>query len=116
MPRRKLVKRREVTPDAKFGSPLVTKFVNCLMIQGKKSTAERVFYNCMDLIEKRTGQPGIQVFKQAINNVKPVPTVRTDVYGKPYETIRIEIRPIVGAVLSMVKEIPAVNAPVMTLR
>jgi len=51
-----------------------------------------------------------------INNVKPVPTVRTDVYGKPYETIRIEIRPIVGAVLTLVKEIPAVNAPVMTLR
>jgi flagellin FlaB len=49
-------------------------------------------------------------------NVKPVPTVHTDVYGKPYETVRIEIRPIVGAILTMEKEIPAVNAPVMTLR
>ena len=50
------------------------------------------------------------------NDVKPVPTQHTDVYGKPYETIRIEIRPIVGAILTMEKEIPAVNAPVMTLR
>ncbi|MCW4013843.1 MAG: hypothetical protein NWF07_12785 [Candidatus Bathyarchaeota archaeon] len=49
-------------------------------------------------------------------DVKPVPAVHTDIYGKPYETIRIEIRPIVGAILTMEKEIPAVNAPVMTLR
>ena len=56
-------------------------------------------------------------FKQIDStNVKPVPAVHTDVYGKPYETIRIEIRPIVGAILTMEKEIPAVNAPVMTLR
>ena len=50
------------------------------------------------------------------SNVKPVPAAHIDVYGKPYETIRIEIRPIVGAILTMEKEIPAVNAPVMTLR
>ncbi|MCB2173211.1 hypothetical protein KQH65_10770 [archaeon] len=56
-------------------------------------------------------------FKQIDStDVKPVPAVHTDVYGKPYETIRIEIRPIVGAILTMEKEIPAVNAPVMTLR
>ena len=92
MPRRKLVKRREVTPDAKFDSPLVTKFVNCLMIQGKKSTAERVFYNCMDLIEKRTGQPGIQVFKQAINNVKPVLEVRPRRVGGATYQVPMEVR------------------------
>lgn len=56
-------------------------------------------------------------FKQIDStDVKPVPVAHTDVYGKPYETIRIEIRPIVGAILTMEKEIPAVNAPVMTLR
>ena len=51
-----------------------------------------------------------------VNDVKPVPAVRTDIYGKPYESVRLEIRPIIGAVLTIEKEIPAVNAPVMTLR
>jgi len=92
MPRRKLVKHRDVIPDTKFGSPLVTKFVNCLMMQGKKSTAERVFYNCMDISEKRTGQPGIQVFKQAVNSVKPVLEVRPRRVGGATYQVPIEVR------------------------
>jgi small subunit ribosomal protein S7 len=92
MPRRKLVKRREVKPDPKFGSPLVTKFINCLMVKGKKSTAERVFYGCMDIIEKRTGQAGIQVFKQAINNVKPVLEVRPRRVGGATYQVPMEVR------------------------
>jgi small subunit ribosomal protein S7 len=92
MPRRKLVKRREVAPDPKFDSPLVTKFINCLMVKGKKSTAERVFYGCMDIIEKRTGQAGIQVFKQAINNVKPVLEVRPRRVGGATYQVPMEVR------------------------
>jgi small subunit ribosomal protein S7 len=92
MPRRKLVKRREVPPDAKFASPLVTKFVNCLMTSGKRSTAERVLYVCMDIIEKRTGQPGIQVFKQAVNNVKPVLEVRPRRVGGATYQVPMEVR------------------------
>jgi small subunit ribosomal protein S7 len=92
MPRRKLVKRREVTPDPRFSSPLVTKFVNCLMVKGKKSTAERVFNNCMDIIEKRTGQSGIQVFKQAVNNVKPVLEVRPRRVGGATYQVPMEVR------------------------
>ena len=92
MPRRKLVKRREVPPDPRFNSPLVTKFINCLMVKGKKSTAERVFSGCMDIIEKRRGQSGIQVFKQAVNNVKPVLEVRPRRVGGATYQVPMEVR------------------------
>jgi small subunit ribosomal protein S7 len=92
MPRRKLVKRREVMPDSKYSNPLVTKFVNCLMSKGKKSTAEMVFYRSMDIIEKRTGQSGIQVFKQAVNNVKPVLEVRPRRVGGATYQVPMEVR------------------------
>jgi small subunit ribosomal protein S7 len=92
MPRRKLVKRKEIAPDSKFNSPLVTKFVNSLMVCGKKSVAEGVFYGSMDIIEKRTGQPGIQVFKQAINNVKPVLEVRPRRVGGATYQVPMEVR------------------------
>jgi small subunit ribosomal protein S7 len=92
MPRRKLVKHKEVTPDAKYDSPVVAKFINCLMTRGKKSVAERVFYNSLDIIEKRTGQPGFQVFKQAINNVKPVLEVRPRRVGGATYQVPMEVR------------------------
>jgi small subunit ribosomal protein S7 len=92
MPRRKLVKKKEVPADSKYNSQLVTKFVNSLMKSGKRSTAERVFYNSLDLIEKRTGQAGIQVFKQAINNVKPVLEVRPRRVGGATYQVPMEVR------------------------
>jgi small subunit ribosomal protein S7 len=92
MPRRKLVKRKEVPPDSKYGSQLVTKFVSSLMRCGKRSTAESILYDSMDLIEKRTGQPGIQVFKQAINNVKPVLEVRPRRVGGATYQVPMEVR------------------------
>jgi small subunit ribosomal protein S7 len=92
MPRRKIIKKREPMADSKFNSPLVTRFVSCLMRSGKKSVAERVFYNSMDIIEKRTGQPGIQVFKQAVNNVKPVLEVRPRRVGGATYQVPMEVR------------------------
>jgi small subunit ribosomal protein S7 len=92
MPRRKLIKKREAPPDSRFSSPLVTRFVNCLMKRGKKSTAERVFHDSMEIIEKRTGQPGIQVFKLAINNVKPVLEVRPRRVGGATYQVPMEVR------------------------
>jgi small subunit ribosomal protein S7 len=92
MPRRKLVKRREVQPDPGFNSSLVTKFINSLMYQGKKSVAERVFYKSLEIIEKRTGQPGIQVFKQAVSNVKPVLEVRPRRVGGATYQVPMEVR------------------------
>ncbi len=71
MSRRKRALKRPVPPDPRYDSQTVSKFISRLMRDGKKSTAERVFYDSMDLIEQRTSQPGVQVFKQALNNVKP---------------------------------------------
>jgi small subunit ribosomal protein S7 len=70
----------------------VTKFINRLMHDGKKSTAERLFYDAMDLIEQRTGQPGVQVFKQALNNVKPVVEVKSRRVGGATYQVPVEVR------------------------
>ncbi|MGD9141391.1 MAG: 30S ribosomal protein S7 [bacterium] len=92
MPRRKLIKKKEVMADPKYNSPLVTKFINSLMSKGKKSTAERIFYSSLDMIEKRTGQAGIQVFKQALTNVKPVLEVRPRRVGGATYQVPMEVR------------------------
>lgn len=93
MPRRKVVKRRDVEPDPKYGNRLVTKFINCLMKRGKKSIAEKIFYTSMEIIEKRTGQKGIQIFNQAINNAKPVLEVRPRRVGGATYQVPMEVRP-----------------------
>jgi small subunit ribosomal protein S7 len=93
MPRRKLVKKREVVADSKFGSHLVTKFVNCMMERGKKNTAEGIIYKSIEIIEKRTGQSGIQIFKQGVNNAKPVLEVRPRRVGGATYQVPMEVRP-----------------------
>src|SRR5207249_4910058 len=75
--RRKKAVRRPVPADPRYDSQTVSKFLNNLMERGKKSLAERVFYKAMDLIEQRTGQPGVNVFKQALSNVKPALEVKS---------------------------------------
>ena len=77
MSRRKKAVKRPVPPDPRYDSQTVSKFVNNLMERGKKSLAERVFYSAMDMIEQRTGQPGVNVFKQALSNVKPALEVKS---------------------------------------
>ena len=67
--------------------------MNSLMGRGKKSVAERIFYNAMDIIEQRTGQPGVNVFKQALNNVKPAVEVKSRRVGGATYQIPIEVRP-----------------------
>jgi small subunit ribosomal protein S7 len=93
MSRRKRAVKRPVPADPRYDSQTVTKFVNRLMWEGKKSTAERVFYDSMDLIEQRTGQPGVQVFKQALNNVKPAVEVKSRRVGGATYQVPIEVRP-----------------------
>ena len=93
MSRRKRAVRRPVPADPRYDSQTVTKFVTRLMRDGKKSTAERVFYDSMDLIEQRTGQPGVQVFKQALNNVKPAVEVKSRRVGGATYQVPVEVRP-----------------------
>lgn len=92
MSRRKRAVRRPVPADPRYDSQTVTKFINRLMHDGKKSTAERLFYDAMDLIEQRTGQPGVQVFKQALSNVKPVVEVKSRRVGGATYQVPVEVR------------------------
>jgi small subunit ribosomal protein S7 len=93
MSRRKRAEKRPVPADPRYDSQTVSKFVNRLMESGKKSTAERIFYDSMDMIEQRTGQPGVQVFKQALANVKPVLEVKSRRVGGATYQVPVEVRP-----------------------
>lgn len=93
MSRRTRAVKRPVPPDPRYDSQTVTKFVNKLMGDGKKSTAEGIFYQAMDQIEQRTGQPGVQVFKQAVSNVKPALEVKSRRVGGATYQVPVEVRP-----------------------
>jgi small subunit ribosomal protein S7 len=92
MPRRKEVAKREILPDPRYGSTLVSKFINSVMKDGKKSTAERIVYGALDIIEKKTSQDPLAVFKQAINNVKPVLEVKSRRVGGATYQVPVEVR------------------------
>lgn len=93
MSRRKSAVKRPVLPDARYDSQTVSKFINVMMLQGKKSTAESIFYEAMDLVENRTGQPGVNVFKQALANLKPVVEVKSRRVGGATYQVPVEVRP-----------------------
>ncbi len=93
MSRRPRTVRREVPADPRYDSQTVSKFVCSLMRKGKKSVAERIFYEAMDLIEQRTGQPGVNVFKQALSNAKPVVEVKSRRVGGATYQVPVEVRP-----------------------
>jgi len=85
--------RRTVPPDPRYDSQTVSKFICNLMRRGKKSVAEGIFYSAMDLIEQRTGQPGVNVFKQALSNAKPVVEVKSRRVGGATYQVPVEVRP-----------------------
>ena len=85
--------KREVLPDPKFGSRLVTKFVNIMMIRGKKSTAERIMYVALASVEDRSKQEALKMFKQAIENVKPAVEVKSRRVGGSTYQVPVEVRP-----------------------
>jgi len=85
--------KRPVLADARYDSQTVSKFINTLMLQGKKSTAEHIFYGAMDLVESRTSQPGVNVFKQALQNLKPVVEVKSRRVGGATYQVPVEVRP-----------------------
>jgi small subunit ribosomal protein S7 len=85
--------RRTVPADPRYDSQTVSKFICNLMRKGKKSVAEGIFYSAMDLIEQRTGQPGVNVFKQALSNAKPVVEVKSRRVGGATYQVPVEVRP-----------------------
>lgn len=93
MPRRRRPLKREVLPDPKFGSKLITKFVNCMMLGGKKGVSEKIFYNAMDAMKDKTGKDPVEVFNQALENVKPLLEVKSRRVGGATYQVPVEIRP-----------------------
>lgn len=101
MPRRRVIAKREVLPDPKFGSQDVAKFVNVLMIQGKKSVAERIIYGAFDQIKAKSGKDPLEVFLQAVGNIKPVVEVKSRRVGGANYQVPVEVRPVRRAALAM---------------
>src|SRR4028119_1543523 len=93
MSRRARAVKRPIIPDPVYGSEMVTKFVNTLMLDGKKSTAEGIFYDAMKVMEERSGQPAETVFKSALNNAKPVLEVKSRRVGGATYQVPVEVRP-----------------------
>jgi small subunit ribosomal protein S7 len=85
--------KREVLPDPKYGSRLVAKFVNIMMIRGKKSTAETIMYDALTAVEDRSKQEALKMFKTAIENVKPAVEVKSRRVGGSTYQVPVEVRP-----------------------
>ena len=101
MARRRGSRKREFDGDPKYGDTTVGRFVNYIMRRGQKSTAERIVYDCFDMIEQKTGQRGIDVFKKALDNVKPSVEVASRRVGGATYQVPIEVRPARRLALAM---------------
>jgi small subunit ribosomal protein S7 len=93
MPRRRIIAKRELLPDPIYQSQLVTRFINTVMLDGKKSTAEGVMYHSMDIIKEKTGDDPLKVFKKAIENAKPSLEVKSRRVGGSNYQVPIEVNP-----------------------
>jgi small subunit ribosomal protein S7 len=92
MARRRSAQKREILPDPKYHDKLVTKFINNLMLDGKKSLAERIFYNSMDLIQSKENEDALALFKKAVENAKPILEVKSRRVGGATYQVPVEVR------------------------
>ena len=92
--RRRRAQVREVMPDPVYNSKVITKFINALMLDGKKNVATKIFYDALELIEKKTDEKGIETFEKAIENIKPVLEVKSRRVGGATYQVPVEVRPI----------------------
>ena len=84
--------KREIKPDKKYNDVTLAKFINCLMLDGKKGIAEKAVYGALDILEEKVGSDGLEVFKKALNNVKPMLEVRSRRVGGATYQVPVEIR------------------------
>ena len=101
MPRRREVPKREILPDPKFGNVDVAKFVNVLMLSGKKSVAENIIYGAFSQIQTKTGKDPLEIFAAAIGNCKPMVEVKSRRVGGANYQVPVEVRPVRRMALSM---------------
>ncbi len=93
MPRRREVPERVIIPDARYESQLVSKFIACIMRDGKKSVAESILYGAFGIIEEKTGKPPLQLFEQAVDNTRPMIEVKSRRVGGSTYQVPTEVRP-----------------------
>lgn len=92
--RRRKAPAREILPDPIYGSKVITKFINTLMIAGQKSTAQKVMYRALEVAEKKGGAKGIELFEQALENIKPMVETRSRRVGGATYQVPVEVRPV----------------------
>jgi len=93
MGRKNFIRKREILPDPKFNDVVVAKFISSLLKEGKKSTAEAIFYTCVDVIQERTGDDGLKTFKKGLENVKPMLEVKSRRVGGATYQVPVEVKP-----------------------
>lgn len=101
MPRRREVPKRDILPDPLYGNVEIAKFMNVIMLSGKKAVAERIVYGAFEHIEKKAGKDPLEVFATAIANVKPVVEVRSRRVGGANYQVPVEVRPVRRSALAM---------------
>ena len=101
MPRRREVPKREILPDPKYHNVELAKFINVLMTRGKKSVAERIIYGALEQIEKKTGGDPLEVFTQALTNVRPIVEVKSRRVGGANYQVPVEVRSVRRNALAM---------------
>ena len=101
MSRRHAAEKREVLPDAKYGDTVLTKFMNNMMLDGKKSTAERIVYNALDRVEGKIKRAPVEVFHEALDNIKPSVEVRSRRVGGATYQVPMEVRQERGTAMAL---------------
>ena len=101
MPRRRVVAKREILPDPKFGSQKLAKFINHVMVSGKRSVAERIVYGALDIVAEKTKKEPLEVFEKALENIQPLVEVKSGRVGGATYQVPVEVRPSRQMALSM---------------
>ena len=93
MGRKSFIRKREILPDPKFHDVVVAKFINSLLVQGKRSVAEKIMYGALDIAEQKVGEEGVKVFKKALENCKPLLEVKSRRVGGATYQVPVEVKP-----------------------
>ncbi|RWU11209.1 30S ribosomal protein S7 [Pseudidiomarina gelatinasegens] len=101
MPRRRVIGQRKILPDPKFGSELLAKFINVVMVDGKKSVAENIIYGALDILTEKSGKDHLEIFETALDNVRPTVEVKSRRVGGSTYQVPVEVRPVRRNALAM---------------
>ena len=99
--RRRRAEKRSVVPDPKYKNAVVSRFINCIMIQGKKSTAEKIVYRSFDILAEKTGKPAIEVFQKALDNARPLLEIKPRRIGGATYQVPIDVKSERGIAIAM---------------